>query len=112
LFRDTDLPDLNSFWKQTEGKGVTIYTHGEMLRPTATRGSKNTGIFSGISAGRGRTRRKEFAAFPGAILMTTNCIQEPQPGYKDRIFTTGLVEWPGVPHISALGGKKGLLARH
>jgi len=94
-----DLKDLDILLKQTEGKGVNIYTHGEMLTCNAYPELKKYPHLIGNYGGAWQDQKKEFEAFPGAILMTTNCIQKPQESYKARIFTTGLVAWPGVTHI-------------
>ena len=94
-----DLKDLEEVLKQTEGKGINVYTHGEMLPAHGYPGLKKYGHFYGHYGTAWQNQAKEFAAFPGAILMTTNCIQKPQ-GYNDRIFTSGLVAWPGVMHIA------------
>ena len=94
-----DLKDLEELLKQTEGKGINIYTHGEMLPAHGYPGLKKYKHLVGNYGGAWQDQQKEFAKFPGAILMTTNCIQEPK-GYSDRIFTSGLVQWPGVKHIS------------
>ncbi len=94
-----DLKDLDLLLKQTEGKGINVYTHGEMLPCLAYPGLKKYKHLVGNYGGAWQDQAKEFAAFPGAILMTTNCIQKPADSYMDRIFTTGLVEWPGVVHI-------------
>ncbi len=96
-----DLKDLKMLLEQTEGKGIKIYTHGEMLPCLAYPELKKHKHLSGNYGGAWQDQRKEFDAFPGAILMTTNCIQRPQETYKARIFTTGLVAWPGVKHIAA-----------
>ncbi len=95
-----DLKDLEELLKQTEGKGINIYTHGEMLPCHGYPGLKKYKHLAGNYGGAWQDQRREFADFPGAILMTTNCIQKPQDSYKDRIFTCGLVAWPGVRHIS------------
>jgi hydroxylamine reductase len=95
-----DLKDMEKILKQTEGKGITVYTHGEMLPTHAYPGLKKYPHFYGHYGTAWQNQAKEFSQFPGAILMTTNCIQKPQEVYKDRIFTTGLVGWPGVPHIA------------
>ena len=95
-----DLKDLELLLKQTEGRGVNIYTHGEMLPCLAYPGLKKYKHLVGNYGGAWQNQRKEFDAFPGAILMTTNCIQMPKETYKARIFTTGLVAWPGVTHIA------------
>jgi len=95
-----DLKDLAELLKQTEGKGINIYTHGEMLPCHAYPELKKYKHLVGNYGGAWQDQRKEFDAFPGAILMTTNCIQRPSESYKARIFTTGLVGWPGVTHIT------------
>ena len=94
-----DLKDLEELLKQTEGKGINVYTHGEMLPCHAYPGLKKYKHLVGNYGGAWQDQRKEFDSFPGAILMTTNCIQKPHDGYKGRIFTSGLVAWPGVKHI-------------
>ena len=94
-----DLKDLELLLQQTEGKGVNIYTHGEMLPCHAYPGLKKYKHLVGNYGGAWQDQRKEFEAFPGAILMTTNCIQKPKETYTARIFTSGLVAWPGVAHI-------------
>ncbi len=94
-----DLKDLEELLKQTEGKGINVYTHGEMLPCLAYPGLKKYKHLVGNYGGAWQDQAKEFDAFPGAILMTTNCIQKPRESYKGRIFTTGLVAWPGVTHI-------------
>lgn len=94
-----DLKDLEELLKQTEGKGVQIYTHGEMLPAHGYPKLKAYKHLAGNYGGAWQNQKDEFAAFPGAILMTTNCIQEPQENYMNRIFTSGLVAWPGVTHV-------------
>ncbi len=96
-----DLRDLELLLKQTEGKGINVYTHGEMLPCLAYPKLKQYDHLVGNYGGAWQDQRTEFDAFPGAILMTTNCIMKPQDSYQDRIFTTGLVGWPGVTHIDA-----------
>ena len=95
-----DLKDLEELLKQTEGTGINVYTHCEMLPATAYPGLKKYKHLVGNYGGAWQDQAQEFDAFPGAILMTTNCIQKPRDSYKDRIFTSGLVQWPGVRHIS------------
>ena len=95
-----DLKDLELILKQTEGKGINIYTHGEMLPTHAYPELKKFGHFYGHYGTAWQNQAKEFDAFPGSIIMTTNCIQKPKDSYKDNIFTTGLVGWPGVQHIA------------
>lgn len=101
-----DLLDLKQLLEQTEGRGINIYTHGEMLPAHGYPGLKKYRHLVGNYGGAWQDQAKEFDAFPGSILMTTNCIQKPRDSYKDRIFTTGLVGWPGVKHIEAVNGKK------
>jgi len=94
-----DLKDLGELLQQTEGKGINVYTHGEMLPCHAYPELKKYKHLVGNYGGAWQDQAKEFDAFPGAILMTTNCIQKPKDGYTGRIFTSGLVAWPGVQHI-------------
>ena len=96
-----DLKDLDAILKQTEDKGITVYTHGEMLPAHAYPGLKKYPHFYGHYGTAWQNQHKEFAQFPGAIIMTTNCIQKPLASYKDNIFTCGLVGWPDVTHIAA-----------
>jgi hydroxylamine reductase len=95
-----DLKDLELILKQTEGKGINVYTHGEMLPTHGYPGLKKYSHFYGHYGTAWQNQGKEFDAFPGAIIMTTNCIQKPKESYKETIFTTGLVGWPGVQHIA------------
>ena len=94
-----DLKDLEEVLKQTEGKGIFVYTHGEMLPCHGYPGLKKYEHFYGHYGTAWQNQAKEFAEFPGAIVMTTNCIQKPRESYQDNIFTTGLVGWPGVTHL-------------
>jgi hydroxylamine reductase len=94
-----DLKDLYLLLKQTEGKGINIYTHGEMLPAHAYPVLKKFKHLVGNYGSAWQNQRTEFDDFKGAILMTTNCIQKPKDSYKERIFTTGLVAWPNVTHI-------------
>lgn len=95
-----DLKDLELLLKQSEGKGINVYTHGEMLPCHAYPELKKYPHFYGHYGTAWQNQAKEFDAFPGAILMTTNCIQKPRESYKNDIYTTGLVGWPGVTHIA------------
>ncbi len=95
-----DLKDLDVLLKQTEGKGINIYTHGEMLPAHGYPELKKYSHLAGNYGGAWQDQQTEFEAFPGAVLMTTNCIQKPRESYKGRIFTTGLVAWPGVTHVA------------
>ncbi len=94
-----DLKDLKEILQQSEGKGINVYTHGEMLPCHAYPELKEYSHLHGHYGTAWQNQKKEFAAFPGAILMTTNCIQKPGDVYMENIFTTGLVGWPGVTHI-------------
>lgn len=95
-----DLKDLEELLKQTDGKGIYVYTHGEMLPAHGYPGFKKYSHFYGHYGTAWQNQIREFSDFPGAILMTTNCLQRPRESYKDNIFTSGTVGWPGVPHIS------------
>ena len=95
-----DLQDMEAILKQSEGKGINVYTHGEMLPTHAYPGLKKYSHFYGHFGTAWQNQLKEFGQFPGPILMTTNCIQKPQGSYQENIFTTGLVGWPGVKHIA------------
>jgi len=95
-----DLRDLEEILKQSEGKGINVYTHGEMLPTHAYPGLKKYPHFYGHYGTAWQNQHKEFPEFPGPILMTTNCIQKPLDSYKENIFTTGLVGWPDVKHIA------------
>jgi len=94
-----DLKDIEELLKQTEDKGINVYTHGEMLPAHGYPGLKKYKHLVGNYGGAWQDQKKEFDAFPGAVLMTTNCIQKPRESYQGRIFTSGLVAWPGVEHI-------------
>jgi len=100
LISGHDLKDLFDLLKQTEGKGINIYTHGEMLPAHGYPGLKKYKHFHGHFGTAWQNQHREFANFPGAILMTTNCLQKPLDSYKANIFTCGLVGWPDIPHIS------------
>jgi len=95
-----DLRDLELVLKQTQGRGIHVYTHGEMLPTHGYPRLKAYPHFYGHYGTAWQNQIREFAEFPGAILMTTNCIQKPSDSYRDNIFTTGMVGWPGVRHIS------------
>ncbi|MDI6776733.1 MAG: hydroxylamine reductase [Syntrophales bacterium] len=99
LISGHDLKDLEELLKQTEGKGINVYTHGEMLPAHGYPGLKKYAHLYGHYGTAWQNQTKEFADFPGAILMTTNCIQKPRESYQGDIFTTGMVGWPGVVHI-------------
>ncbi len=97
-----DLVDLEELLQQTEGTGINIYTHGEMLPTNAYPGLKKYKHLVGNYGGSWWRQDTEFASFNGPVLMTTNCIVPIREGYtyKDRIFTTGMAGHPGVPHIA------------
>ncbi len=94
-----DLLDMEELLEQTKDKGINIYTHGEMLPAHGYPKLNKYPHLAGNYGGSWYKQRDEFEKFGGAILMTTNCLQKPKDSYKDRIFTTGLVGWPGVSHI-------------
>ena len=95
-----DLKDLEMLLKQTEGKGINIYTHGEMIPSHGYPELKKYSHLVGNFGGAWQDQQKEFDNIPGCILMTTNCLMRPRETYKDRIFTTSVVGWDGVKHIS------------
>ena len=97
-----DLLDLEEILKQSAGKGIYVYTHGEMLPCHGYPGLKKYPHFYGHFGTAWQNQAKEFAQFPGAIVMTTNCIQRPQESYAPNLFTRGLVGWPGITHIPDL----------
>jgi hydroxylamine reductase len=100
-----DLKDLEELLKQTEGKGIYIYTHGEMLPTHGYPALKKYKHFYGHYGTAWQNQIREFPGFPGAILMTTNCIQRPKDDYKGNLFTSGMVGWPGIPHITDMNFK-------
>ena len=107
LISGHDLRDLEELLGQTEGKGINVYTHGEMLPANAYPAFKRYGHFAGNYGGSWWHQQREFDSFGGAILMTTNCLVEPRKSYAERLFTTGLAGWPGVAHIAdRVGGHK------
>jgi hydroxylamine reductase len=94
-----DLRMLEELLKQTEGKGINIYTHCEMLPAHGYPGLKKYAHLAGNFGGAWQDQHKELPDFPGAIIFNTNCIQRPADSYTDRLFTWGLVAWPGIKHI-------------
>ncbi len=106
LISGHDLYDLQQLLQQTEGRGIWIYTHGEMLPAHGYPGLKKYPHLVGHYGTAWQNQQKEFDEFPGAILMTTNCLQKPRDSYQERIFTTGVVGWPGVVHIGEKDGRK------
>lgn len=101
-----DLKDLKELLEQTEGKGINIYTHGEMLPAHGYPELKKYEHLVGNYGGAWQDQQKEFDGIPGCILMTTNCLQKPKDSYKDRIFTTSIVGFGGVQHVEEIDGKK------
>ncbi len=95
-----DLRDLHELLEQTEGAGIQVYTHGEMLPANAYPALKRYKHLAGNYGGSWWHQGTEFESFGGAILMTTNCMIPPRDSYRDRLFTTGVVAWPGVTHIA------------
>lgn len=99
LITGHDVKDLEELLQQTEGKGINIYTHGEMLPCHAYPALKKYSHLVGHFGTAWQNQQKELPKFPGSILFTTNCIQKPASSYEDRVFTTGLVGWPGIRHV-------------
>jgi len=100
LISGHDLKDIEELLKQTQGSGVDIYTHCEMLPANYYPALKKYEHFVGNYGNGWWQQGKEFTSFNGPILMTTNCITPVQDSYKDRLFTTGMAGYPGVKHIS------------
>lgn len=95
-----DLKDLKEILEQTEGKGINVYTHGEMLPAHGYPGLKKYKHLVGHYGTAWQNQHKEFDGIPAAVYFTTNCIQEPKLSYMDRVFTGGAVGWSGTKHIS------------
>lgn len=108
LISGHDLKDMEELLKQTEGTGVDVYTHGEMLAANYYPAFKKYAHFHGNYGNAWWLQDKEFESFNGPILMTTNCLVPPKDSYKERIFTTGNVAFPGVRHVAdrPQGGSK------
>ena len=94
-----DLKDLEMLLKQTEGLGINIYTHGEMLPSHGYEGLKKYAHLVGNFGGAWQDQQKQFDNIPGCILMTTNCLMRPRDTYKDRIYSTNVVGWDGIKYI-------------
>lgn len=94
-----DLKDLEMLLEQSEGTGVNIYTHGEMLPCHGYEGLKKYPHLVGNFGGAWQDQQKQFDSLPGCILMTTNCLMRPRETYKDRIYSTNVVGWEGVKHV-------------
>jgi hydroxylamine reductase len=101
-----DLLDLKQLLEQTEGKGINVYTHGEMLPAHGYPELKKYSQLKGNFGTAWQNQQKEFDALPGAVLFTTNCLMIPRPSYSDRVFTTALVGYPGLKHILRSETKK------
>ena len=106
LISGHDLRDLEMLLEQTEGTGVEVYTHGEMLPAHYYPKFKKYSNFAGNYGNAWWKQKEEFEAFNGPILMTTNCIVPPKDSYKARLFTTGAVGFPGCVHIEEKQGRK------
>lgn len=100
-----DLKDLEQLLKQTEGTGVDVYTHSEMLPAHYYPAFKKYDHFVGNYGNAWWKQKEEFESFNGPILMTTNCIVPPKDSYKDRVFTTGAAGFPGCKHIDGIDGQ-------
>ena len=94
-----DLKDLEMLLAQTQGKGIHVYTHGEMLPAHGYEGLKKYPHLVGNFGGAWQDQQSQFDDLPGCILMTTNCLMRPRESYKDRIFSTNVVGWDGVQFI-------------
>lgn len=94
-----DLGDLKKILEATEGTGINVYTHGEMLPAHGYPGLHQYAHLAGNFGGAWQDQQRDFAAFPGPIVMTSNCLIEPRPAYRNRIFTLGPVGWPGIRHL-------------
>ncbi|MPN01638.1 Hydroxylamine reductase [bioreactor metagenome] len=94
-----DLYDLKLLLEQTEGKGINIYTHGEMLPAHAYPLLKKYPHLKGNFGTAWQNQQKEFAGIPAPVLFTTNCLMPVKESYSDRVFTTEVVAWPGLVHI-------------
>lgn len=108
LISGHDLKDMEELLEQTAGTGVDVYTHGEMLPANYYPAFKKYDHFVGNYGNSWWLQDREFTAFNGAIVMTTNCLTPPRAAYRDRLFTTGLVSFPGILHIAdrPAGGRK------
>ncbi len=107
LISGHDLKDLEQLLEQTAGTGVDVYTHGEMLPAQYYPAFKKYPHFAGNYGNSWWLQYKEFESFNGPILMTTNCLIPPRDSYRDRVYTTGVVGYPGLKHIpEGLYGRK------
>ncbi|MCE5284612.1 MAG: hydroxylamine reductase [Pelosinus sp.] len=101
-----DMKDLNELLEQTEGKGINIYTHGEMIPAHGYPELKKHKHLIGNFGTAWQNQQKEFDNLPGCILMTTNCLMTPRDSYRDRIFATSIVGFPDMPYIEEHNGSK------
>lgn len=95
-----DINDLEALLRMTEGKGINVYTHGELLPAHAYPLVKKYSHLKGNYGGAWQVQKTEFADFPGPVLVTTNCLIEPRASYRDRLFTTNAVGWEGIRHVA------------
>lgn len=100
LISGHDLADVAALLEQTEGTGINVYSHGEILPAHAYPELHKYSHFAGHYGTAWQNQRAEFEAFPGAILLTTNCLMPPRDSYSDRVFTAGPVQFPGLTHVS------------
>ncbi|MFT4963385.1 MAG: hydroxylamine reductase [Halobacteriales archaeon] len=100
LISGHDMKDMEELLEQTEGEGVDVYTHGEMLPANAYPAFKEYDHFVGNYGNAWWEQHREFEAFNGPILMTTNCLVPPEESYADRVYTTGVVRFPDLPHVA------------
>lgn len=100
LISGHDLADLNELLKQTEGKGINVYTHCEMLPANAYPELKKYKHLVGNFGSAWQNQQTEFGEFPGPIVLTTNCLMKPRPSYQDRLFTMNEVGYPGIRHVN------------
>lgn len=96
-----DMVDMEAILKATEGKGINVYSHGELLPAHSYPNLGKYKHFVGHYGGPWQQQQFEFRAFPGPIVMTTNCMMEPRKSYKKRLFTRTVTGWPGVTHLEA-----------
>lgn len=101
-----DLYDIKQLLEQTAGKGINVYTHGEMLPAHAYPELKKYPQLKGNFGTAWQNQQKEFDAIPAPVLFTTNCLMPVKPGYSDRVYTTGVVAYPGLTRIEEKNGKK------
>lgn len=102
-----DLRDLKMLLEQTDGKGINVYTHGEMLPAHAYPALKKHPQLKGNFGTAWQSQQKEFDALPAPVLFTTNCLMPPKSSYTDRVYTTSVVAYPGMRHIeTGAGGHK------